>query len=224
MRKAFTMIELIFAIVVIAITVISLPMMMRVNQNAMESNVVQEAVFATSAKMMQVLSYPWDEHSVSSTDPGVYAKIVAIPGGSTVYNRKYNMYDQTDTNGSFRIGAIIEDGHRMFHNYLSPDANITNLGQQFGVDAIDTQSQNNINFSNAAATATGYKNIYTMDVNVSYIPDTGTPFVFSNTGSNTASNMKLVTVDIKDDKGNILTLLRSYSANIGEIDFAKRRF
>lgn len=226
MRNAFTMIELIFAIVVIAITVISLPVMMRVNQNAVEENVVQEAVFASSAKIMQVLSYPWDEHSVSRSNLGTYTKIVGIPSGTTDYARKYDMYGNVDTNGNFRIGNIIANGHRRFHNFNSLDANVSaiNVDDNSSIDAIDDRAENNVTFENAAATATGYKKDYDMNVTVSYIADTGTPFVFAATGNNTPSNMKLITVSIGDKKNGVLTLLRAYSANIGEIDFAKRRY
>lgn len=225
MRAAFTMIELIFAIVVIAITVLSLPVMMRVNQNAIESNVVQEAVFASSAKMMQVLSYPWDEHSVNSQNFGSYTKVVDIPGGTAAYRRAYDMYGNADTTGNFRVGHIIEDGHRRFHNISSPDATVSTINSDDNntIDAIDDRGQANISFENAAATATGYKKDYRMNVTVSYIADTGTPFVFPSAGNNTPSSMKLVTVDIGDTSGT-LTLLRAYSANIGEIDFAKRRY
>ena len=122
------MIELIFAIVVISITVLSLPMLMRVNQNAMEANVVQEALFATSAKIMQVLSYPWDEHSVDSQHPGAYTKVVSIVGATEHYPRTYDMHGNADGNGTFRVGHIREDGHRRFHTPpTSPDANVKML-------------------------------------------------------------------------------------------------
>ena len=225
MRKAFTMIELIFAIVIISIAVLSLPVMMRVNDHAIENNVAQEALFAVSAKMMQVLSYPWDEHSVNSASPAIYTKIVDIPGGTAAYRRTYDMYGLANANGNFRIGSIIENGHRRFHNHLSADASVSNLNvdDTAAIDAIDDRGATNIPFDNAAATSTGYKEIYTMDVTVSYIADTGSPFIFAAAGNNTPSNMKLVTVDIKDNTG-ILVKLRAYSANIGEIDFAKRRY
>lgn len=226
MRAAFTMIELIFAIVVIAITVLSLPVMLRVNQNAMENNVVQEAVFASAAKMMQVLSYPWDEHSVNIQNIGSYTKVVDIPGGAAIYARKYDLYGNTNANGNYRVGHIIEDGHRRFHNYLSPNAAVSTINSDDNntVDAIDDRGQANLHFENVVADkSTGYKKDYTMNVTVSYIADTGTPFVFPSGGNNTPSSMKLVTVDIGDTDGT-LTLLRAYSANIGEIDFAKRRY
>lgn len=223
MRSAFTMIELIFAIVIIAISIMSLPMMMRVNQSAVEANIVQEALFASTAKMMQVLSYPWDQHSIDNTYPGAYAKIVSVAGfvGAT------DNYPRIDANSSYRIGSIQEDNHRKFHNHSSLDANITATITSNGSTGLNDISQNNVLFINPAASATGYKNIYAMDVNVSYISDTGSPFVFASTGSATPSSMKLITINIDENQSGTMktvVLLRAYSANIGEIDFAKRRY
>ena len=66
-RSAFTMIELIFAIVIIAISVLSLPMMNQVISKNIEGSIVQEAIFAASAELNQVVSYYWDENSMEGT-------------------------------------------------------------------------------------------------------------------------------------------------------------
>ena len=222
------MIELIFAIVIIAIVVISLPLMMKTNEDAMEANVVQEALFASSAKMMQVLSYPWDEHSVDSTNPNTYGKVVDIP--ASVANPDYVRKDANGTSdllSSYRVGHILEDNHRRFHDVSLADAN--QRGQLLPVappTALNNIGAINATFDNPATSPTGYKNNYTMDVSVGYISDTpSSTFIFSNIGETTTpTNIKLLTVTIKDSNGNPLTLLRSYSSNIGEFDFAKRRF
>lgn len=224
------MIELIFAIVIIAIVVISMPMMMKTNQDAMEGNVVQEALFASSAKMMQVLSYPWDEHSTDSTNTATYGKVVYVAAGNNSYYRK-DANGTVDVNSSYRVGHILQDNHRRFHYYTSADANVSaiNVDDNSSIDAIDDRNESGRHFDSAGGSAGGYKTDYTMDVDVSYISDASTTTGSSNAFnfsiiSPGASNMKLITVTIKDKNGNPLTLLRSYSANIGEFDFAKRRF
>jgi flagellar basal body rod protein FlgC len=125
----------------------------------------------------------------------------------------------------------LQNNHRRFHDAQAgiPDlVSSLNTVSNPNPTALNNVYQTDINFSNPVATAVGYKNNYTMDVNVSYIPDNTSPFVFynalTNPSPNTASNMKLITVNIKDNNGNLLTSLSSYSANIGEFDFAKRRF
>ncbi len=224
-HTAFTMIELIFAIIVISIVVISMPMMMKANEDAVESNIVQEALFASSAKMMQVLSYPWDENSTDNT--GVYGKVIDISGGTAAYKRS-DANGTLDVNSSYRVGHILQDNHRRFHDYTSPYANTigalaTNVATP---TALNNTGQTNVPFDNPLSSATGYKNNYTMDVSVGYISDTpSSTFIFPNIGETTTpTNIRLLTVTIKDSNGNPLTLLRSYSSNIGEFDFAKRRF
>jgi prepilin-type N-terminal cleavage/methylation domain-containing protein len=56
-RLAFTMIELIFAIVIIAISVMSLPMMTQVTSAGIERNLVQEAIFASVAEINLATTY-----------------------------------------------------------------------------------------------------------------------------------------------------------------------
>jgi len=191
-RGAFTMIELIFAIVIIAIVIIALPRMMRTNSNALEANINQEAIFGASAVMMQTLSYPWDTNSPGHN--GSYDKIVAIPGGTIIYNRHFNGFDQNDTNGSFRIGAILEPGHRRFHEYNASDANISGLKSTSPNPLC--QKDTLAPFINPNPSATGYKNAYETNTTVSYIPDNASNvFVFSSDGNQTTpTNMKMVTV------------------------------
>ncbi len=222
-RGAFTMIELIFAIVIMAIVIIALPRMMRTNSNALEANINQEAIFGASAQMMQVLSYPWDANSVDNN--GTYDKIVAIPGGSVIYNRHLNNLDKNDTNGSFRIGAVLEPGHRRFHEYNASDANISGLKPSSPNPLCQTSTISP--FINQKPSAQGYKNAYETDTTVSYITDPNTTtsvFGFGDKGSQTTpTNIKMVTVKLLNaTTKKTIVVLRSYTANIGETNFASR--
>ena len=235
-RSAFTLIELVFAIVVIAIVIVSMPMMMRTNEDAIESNVVQEALFAASAKMIQVLSYPWDANATDQTNPTTYGKVINVFETNTTYYRK-DTDGTLDVNSSYRVGHILQDNHRRFHDAQS--------GIPSGMSSLITNNPNpptalnnvlatGVPFDNPATSkdtfSKGYKKNYTMDINVSYIPDTPSTstYIFYNLNtraySTTPTNMKLITINIKDSSNNVLTSLSSYSANIGEFDFAKRRF
>ena len=203
-----------------AIVIIALPRMMRTNSNALEANTVQEAIFAASAMMVQTLSYPWDTNSPGNN--GSYDKIVAIPGGSTIYKRHFNSFDKNDTNGSFRIGAIIEPGHRRFHKYNAADANISGLKSSSlnPLCQISTISP----FISNNPSAQGYKNAYETNTTVGYIKDTNNAkgiFVFSSSAAPT--NMKIVTVKLLNALTNKpIVVLRAYTANIGETNFASR--
>lgn len=195
------MIELIFAIVVIAITVLSLPMMTQVTSTSSERNIVQEAIFAASTELNQVVSYYWDENSLQ--DDNILAKVVS--------------------NGDCNETTKLRPGHinQPYHRRCIDDTTLrpsTTLGSDGGdlddLDDID-QTQHQI-FTLNPASATGYKEVYTSQLTVAY----------SDFGDETAAdqNIKRITVTIRDADNNITTILRTYSANIGEIDYYKRRY
>jgi len=228
-RGAFTMIELIFAIVIMAIVIIALPRVMQTNSNALEANINQEAIFGASATMVQALSYPWDTNSPGHN--GSYDKIVAIPGGTAIYDRYNNKLHKYDKNSSFRIGAILEPGHRRFHEYNASDANIsgleTNSSNPLCYKGSNIVYFNNYNPLQRYKRAQGYKRAYESSTTVSYIPDNANGvFVFKKKGSQTTpTNMKMVTVTVKLLNAvtkKPIVRLRSYTANIGETDFASR--
>lgn len=216
-HHAFTMIELIFAIVVISIAVVSLPMMIQVNNKALEGNIKQEAIFATSAKMMQILSFAWDQNS---TDTNIsksmdYSKVIDTTGGNAAYNRVGTTI--------FRVGHIREGLHR---RYFSPgesiDTNIsTSMDGYTGISKLEAIDKD------------GYK--YDMQLNtvITTVDDTpANPFTLS-TATTPSTNIKMITITTTIDSNNDhdyndpedeQIVLRSYAANIGEIDFNKRRY
>ncbi len=230
-RGAFTLIELIFAIIIIAIVVMSMPLMMKTNEEAIEANIAQEAIFASSAKMMQVLSYPWDGNATDSTNPNTYGKVVDITGVNSDYNRSNSNGDK-NISSNYRVGHIQQDNHRRFHDSSLASTHQVNssLTSSSNPTALNNAKQNNVTLKVATVAATqgsttGYKNAYKMDVNLSFVPDApSSTFNFASEGTATTSNMKLIKVAIKNADGDPITVLRSYSANIGEFDFAKRRF
>jgi len=217
-RAAFTMIELIFAIIVIAITVVSLPMMTQVTAKGVEANIDQEAIFATSAKMMQILSFAWDKNSIDAnvSRSRDYAKVIDITHLNNVYGRKNETTKALDTNSTFRIGHVREGLHRRFFD--------NNEIIVAGVGIEDQSAVENISgFDND-----GYKFDMTLTPTIKYVNNDAIidPFVFNtaysaNSGT-TPTNIKLI--EISTTINNDLVLLRAYAANIGEIDFNKRRY
>jgi prepilin-type N-terminal cleavage/methylation domain-containing protein len=204
-KSAFTMIELIFAIVIIGITVISLPMVNQIVSKGVEGNLVQEAIFASSAEINQVLSYHWDENSIQGND--TLAKVVWTPNSSC------------DSDTKLRPGHISEPLHRRCiddnttgESTTFNDATLNDIDDMNGTTSsifIDNSGGSVISSSK------GYKQDYNSTVNVEYADFE--PGVASN------NNIKKVTVTISKG-GNNITVLRAYSANIGEIDYYKRSY
>jgi hypothetical protein len=179
--------------------------------------------------MMQVLSYPWDEHSVNPNQPLSSEKVVNVPfPGNAKYSQR-DINNNVDANSSFRIGHVRQDLHRRFHeNNTAAFFNVSNLAGNDvpTVIGMEEMSQNNINLSGAAGSGT-YKSNYRMNVSVNYINDAdpapNTPFILRTAAIPGPSNIRMVTVSISDNAGIIATL-RAYATNIGEIDYFKRTY
>jgi len=192
-KTAFTMIELIFAIVIIAIAVLSLPMITRVTSNAMDNNLAQEAIFAGAAELMSATAGYWDENSMQDINISYLSRVIDISGDCNVTTR-------------LKPGHIAQPFHRR-----CLDSNLTGANNAAGGVVIDLDDavKNNALFTNNTTSAAGYKRTYQSSITIDNITD---------------PNIKIITSIISDLDGNEITRLTIHSANIGEIDYYKRRF
>lgn len=200
-RLAFTLIELIFAIVIIGIAVVSLPVMAKITEKGIESNILQEAIFASSAQLMGISSGYWDARSVEDIAYSHMSRVIDINSScdSNKSNPRYRL----------RVGHIAQPLHRRCVDdtnvSISATAGIDTLAS--AVNALDgTLAFEDLNDATVTGERTGYKDDYMTDVNIT-----------------TTGNIKIITITIKNDDGPI-TRLSMQSANIGEIDYYKRRF
>jgi len=201
-RLAFTMIELIFAIVIIGITVISLPMMSQVTAKGMEANLVQEAIFAASTELNQAVTMHWDENSMED--------------GDDTLARVIDTGDCDDTT-RLRLGHITQPLHRRcLDSNLTAIANTKTIAT---VDALNDSEHASSNiFTSAITDQTGYKQNYNSELNIT------SGVIFGTDQVNANQNIKRVTVTIRDTNGTTITVLSTYSANIGEVDYYKRSY
>ncbi len=235
-RYAFTMIELIFAIVIMAIVFISLPMVMINNANTIEDNLVQESIFLTSSKLNQVLTFKWDDNSSDPLETTLSTSdVIDVTNGAAALDRNTS---------DFRIGHFQEDKHRR----MTPSGNprsATAIGMEVAgvyddIDDFDNQTYSiNIVPANQEIAKFGYKKNYRADVNITYINDNNfanatnyasnnIDFILSTTAVAATTNLKMIEVSIEQEDSpgdwNPTLLLRSYVANIGETDYFKRRY
>ncbi len=208
-HSAFTMIELIFAIVIIAISVLSLPMVNQVIAKNSEGSLAQEAIFAASAELNQAVTYRWDENSLDAN-----TSLSRVVWSST-----------TDCNSTTKLrpGHILQPYHRRCSDNNFSIAPPSSLGPDGGdlddLDDINTSARSL--YINSAGTTegsiTGYKKIYNSTFSISYA-SFGTITAASN-------NIKRINVTITDpDSGATITSLTAFSSNIGEIDYYKRSY
>lgn len=203
-RYGFSLIELIFAIVIIGITVLSLPMVNQVTSNTIENNLAQEAIFAAAVTVNQATSYKWDENS--DIDDNLSSKVI----------------NTGDCNSSTKkmLGHIMR---RCLNDTTIPTSAIGTDGNETESDDIDDRDTANVftsifeTASNAFLTeAHGYKEDYESAISVTYS-------TFGD-GVDVSNDMKRVTVTINDSDDEILTELTAYSANIGEVKPDSREF
>lgn len=203
-RFAFTMIELIFAIVVVSIAVLSLPMMIQVTSRGAEDSIVQEAIFAASAELMEATTYYWDNNR--STEDMAFSRLsrVVDVNGDCENNASSPMY-------RLRPGHINQPLHRRCLestaaggvNYVTGE--VAGIGLNRSVHGVGDI------FDNPLAGAATYKDTYQSQMDIAM----GLGDV----------NVKELTVSIFEADGvTPITSLRIYSANLGEIDYYKRRF
>ena len=227
-RYAFTMIELIFALVIMGVVFITLPLILINNSTDLERNLMQEAIFASSTKLGQILTFPWDENSLDPLVTLTAANVVETIGADADLDRNLT----TD----FRLGHVTQPLHRrLTPNSAIRSASVIGAAPDNIIDIADYDGNVNIDLI-ADTSFGGYKKAYRTTTTVNYLNDTAT---YTNTSINftfdTAAvvagptNIKMIILSTdqnNSDGWSALPILelRSFSANIGEPDFYKRTY
>ena len=215
LRKASSMIELVIAIVIMGIAVMTLPLMLERVQENNAFAMQQEAILAAKTQLGDMITYPWDENSLKNN------VVAVLDTQSASYQREVNT--------TRRIGHVKQDKRRKF---FSNETNASVIGTATNniTDIADFDTDvavlNKLNAADADfAGSLDYRFDFNMTTSVRYIDDTGSPtnFIFPDTNISTTSNIKMITVTLQGD--NISTFkLRAYSSNIGESELLRRNY
>ena len=195
-KSGFTLIELIFAIVVISISVISLPTMTQTTSKGIDANLVQEAIFAASAELNGAISAQWDENSMKD-DKYSLSRVIDI--------------DDKCDNSHLLAGHIAQPLHRR----CLTDSDISPLDGTADdeIYALEDMAHDLEDVFSTSSSANGYKKQYKSKIEISRGVD------FNGSIDNHIKEIKLT---ITDSDENTITLLKTYSANVGEVDFFKK--
>ena len=228
-RKGFTLLELIVSITVLGLAFSAIPMLLVSDNKAQETSITQEAIYAASTKMAQLLTYKWDE--LSSTENAGFgltmSKVLDVPASAST-----NAVFARVPNTSMRVGHFNLTGRRALFNTpttlstLGFDANDATVADD--IDDI-TQTQTLIAIDNSAQ---GYKATYDINVSVDFVSDIATytntaitAFHFGATSNGNPTHLKRISISVSDAVSNaVLFTLESFSANIGETAIASRIF
>lgn len=193
-RSAFTMIELIFAIVVISIAVVSLPMMTQATDKGIASNIVQEAIFATATITNASTSYYWDQSSLEDFAFANRAQVV-------------NTGDCVAGPPNQRIGHINREC--LVDNTTTPFNGVDPNSLEWA-----SSVYNNTPILTGTAGKATYKNSYNMTVAVRNCKTAGTCTQFGNEAGN--EDLKELEVSVtQEGSSEKLVVLKAYTANIG---------
>ena len=218
-HKAIAMIELIFAIVIIGITLLSIPNLINQASESGYTTIQQESIAAAASDLSLILSREWDEVGTTDafntpilTTTSTTASLSSRPGGRT---RIY----ATSTGTSFPASAITSDGGD-FDDIDDVDGitggSVTLIdGGQDLIDVNITIANAVTYISDAAASGTDWD-------------ETTVTFNFPTaTATSTTSNIKKVTITLTttntaEELADKKILFNAFSSNIGSYKLERR--
>ena len=195
LRKAFTLLELIFAIVIIAVSVIALPIMIQVNSRGVENNFLQEAIFAASAQLNEATTFKWDEFSTQDLNTSLLSRVI-----------------NTNAGGCPRLGHI---SRVCLDDLATRPSNLASAGG-VSLDSIAYAIPRPV-LEGIGISSDSYKENYNSTLVVTQCIG-GNVFIPLNPAVPTDENLKQIEYQITDAGGTVLVTLRAYSTNIGEVE------
>ena len=231
LRPAIAMIELIFAIVIMGIVMMSAPMLISTATESTYVSIQQEGINQAASRVNMIMGYSWDENNNLECIPS----ILHVSSGAA----------ELDENGisARRIGIPVTSKRTFIcisENNSSNEFDASTLGSDSADedDIDDFAGDINLNFVDGATDAVDYLEKTSIKINtaVAYVSDTVaggysdghtityTPF----TAGAATTNIKSVTVTLTSTTGldelEKTIVLRAFSCNIGGYEFEKRLF
>lgn len=231
MRKGIGLIELVLAIVVIAISVMSVPMMLQQGNRNDTYSMMQEAILAARTKMGNILSYQWDDNAREGNNTNGRLRALDVLGGDKALDRNDTYYPER------RIGHVYGDLRRKMMAAVtypknSVDANFTDIND------FDAQ-ESNISWQGSATASDRFDyldkelkletHLYYVrdtlpvgydynDTKLLFVLDPSTKFPITDTNS---TNIKMVELNVTS-KAYPAFIFRSFSCNLGETNLYER--
>jgi prepilin-type N-terminal cleavage/methylation domain-containing protein len=115
-KKAFTLIELVISIVIIAIASVTLPMMLSSANKLEERTINQDIFYKATTKMTDIITSSWDyiDDTKDSNETNLLLQW-------EVQNTTDASLELNNTNNKWRVGSLKNDNYRYF--YTDPERN-----------------------------------------------------------------------------------------------------
>jgi type II secretory pathway pseudopilin PulG len=214
-RAAFSLIELIFAIVVLSVAFLALPQLFWSTSAQIEEIAKDEATFYGIKTLQNVYRYYWDDKSEKD---GAYY-ILDTTNGDSELNR-FAPIDPNHRKGTFSFGS--KAGQRRFYAAVTYASNT--LGTESGEPPYnDIDDFNGMSFTNPSALVDTVSNI-----KVYYISDradyarNSLSVTLSPAPVAASTNIKMIEVNMTDISNNPLLLYRMFVCNVGARPIERR--
>lgn len=236
-RPAIAMIELIFAIVIMAIILMSAPRLISTAAKSGYVAIQQESINEAASRINMIMGYHWDENDANETilDP-------ILQTASPVTDLSEATY--VDGNGTGRRTGTPKESYRSFVRPDNSRGSATAAGA-LGNDGLENDMDDFIGTQGLTLVGTGTEANYieknvTMVTDVAYITDAtdATTYNAANTinfdanftqTSATTTNIKRITTTLTSGAGspdelNKTIILHAFSCNIGGYKLEERDF
>ena len=216
-----SLVELVFAIVIMGIAVMSLPMILTQTQEGSNHSLKQEAILSAKTKLAYLLAYHWDENTYDITADT--ERVLNTAGG----NAAFNAVGATLR----RVGHIATDGRRRFWDNAT---NASVVGAE-GNDRDDIDDFNGVGEIKVINAVDDFIFNLTLTPTINYIPDNpvaggtyaGNIVGFNfNTGNIAAAstNIKMIQVraNVAGNANFTPIVMFAFSSNIGQSKILRR--
>ena len=232
MRNGIAMIELIFAIVIMGIVMMSAPTLISTAAGSGLVAVQQEAIAASSSEIGMILTRDWDE---AGTDETTESPILIVNNGDS----ELDMILLPDGNSSGRRAGTPTTSTRKSFSSISNLERDATLVSAFETEGDDDDIDD---FNSDTITLTGIRyaqgdladTSITIETTVSYVSDTPSSGSYnSNTltlndpfDNNVSGTSNIKTITAQTTSGNLDTSIRlqAFSCNIGTYTLKTRSF
>jgi type II secretory pathway pseudopilin PulG len=206
-RKAVAMIELIFAIVIMGIAMLAIPMITTQSSRAVESAMMQESISTAASQIQMIMARQWDQSDVNVlTEPCPILKTQSVNfdnrGGLNNFGRKADNALNATVSANFDDGGLndIDDYNGISTLLNSIVASTTSAGDYIDKDMNMTSTVSYANDAMLLGSTTTFH----------YDPSGAAPIG--------TTNIKRISVTLKSDESTFADkeiTLNAFSCNIG---------
>jgi len=222
-RAGFSLIELVLSIVIIAIAVMSIPMMLQESAKNDRYSLLQESILAARTKMGNILSFRWDENSPDGSGSSQILRVLDVSNGDAELDRV--------TGSIRRVGHIFANKRRRMKDLTSATrvSDPSDTGSIDDIDDFDGNSSTVYMQNGAFGNSFDYLDqALEMNTTVSFVSDSANyasqniNFTFDTTTKaalTLANSTNIKMIELKVTTGvNAATpfIFRAFSSNIGQ--------